>query len=513
METIFFWMTGAICFGIIFKILSLPILIGFIVAGYLLNVADLSGNIKLLDVPAEVGVELLLFSLGLKIKPSYFLNKGLIAVFFIHTIILSAIYFIFLDLNISAETKFFLSISLIFSSTIIASKSLESRKELNTFHGRLSIMILIFQDILALIILFKTNSNGLSFNSLYLLILPLAIPVIKFLLSHVSTSKELELMTVIFIALFLGGELFKAAGFTGEIGALFIGIMLSNYKNAERLAESIWSIREILLVAFFLSLGMKLTFNLEIFILAIFILSLLVTKSLGLYLLLIFFKLRAYTSFLIVITLCTYSEFALIIASRWFDLNVVNESIMSSLTLAVCLSLALGSILNKHVHEIFVYFESVLIKIERQVHHPDEEPHTCGEAQVMILGMGRIGNAIFEDLSKNKIRVVGFDADTDLVKTQLINGKRVTFADAEDPGFWSKLRFGKLEAIILALPEFHSQVWSIEQARKFGFDGKIIVTTRSQGDPKILKEKGADEIYDAYQAAGLGVTELLIKLK
>ena len=87
----------------------------------------------------------------------------------------------------------------------------------------------------------------------------------------------------------------------------------------------------------------------------------------------------------------------------------------------------------------------------------------------------------------------------------------MAFADAEDPGFWSKLRFGKLKTIILSLPEFHSQNWSTKQARKYGFKGKIIVPTRSQGDPNILKKSGADEIYDAYDAAGLGVTKLLLK--
>ena len=148
---------------------------------------------------------------------------------------------------------------------------------------------------------------------------------------------------------------------------------------------------------------------------------------------------------------------------------------------------------------------------ERKTHHPDEEPHTCGEAQVMIFGMGRIGRAIFQNLQEKNIKVVGFDADTDLVKKYLKNGKRVAFADAEDPGFWSKLRFGKLKTIILSLPEFHSQNWSTKQARKYGFKGKIIVPTTTKGDPNILRNSGADEIYDAYDAAGIGVSEKLIK--
>ena len=201
----------------------------------------------------------------------------------------------------------------------------------------------------------------------------------------------------------------------------------------------------------------------------------------------------------------------MIVASSWYDNNLIDKTILGILVCSVCMSFIVGSILNKYVHEIYGQLEPFLIKFERSTYHPDEEPHTCGEAQVMILGMGRVGTAIFENLTKNNIKVVGFDADTELVVSHLRDGKRVTFADAEDPGFWSKLRFGKLTTIILALPEFHAQNWSTQRARKNGFQGKIIVPTRSQGDPEVLKLSGANEIYDAYEAAGMGVAEILLK--
>ena len=68
-----------------------------------------------------------------------------------------------------------------------------------------------------------------------------------------------------------------------------------------------------------------------------------------------------------------------------------------------------------------------------------------------------------------------------------------------------------MKAIILALPDYNAQDWLIKQARKFGFDGKIIVPTRSQGDPLLLRKSGAAEIYDAYQAAGIGVANIYIE--
>ena len=96
---------------------------------------------------------------------------------------------------------------------------------------------------------------------------------------------------------------------------------------------------------------------------------------------------------------------------------------------------------------------------------------------------------------------------------KLSEGNRVAFADAEDPGFWSKLRFGKLKVIVLALPEFHAQNWSTLQARRYGFIGKIIVPTRSNENTKILENSGADEIYDAYEAVGIGVTNIINEMQ
>ena len=169
----------------------------------------------------------------------------------------------------------------------------------------------------------------------------------------------------------------------------------------------------------------------------------------------------------------------------------------------------MGSILNKYAHEIYVFFEKFLTKFERAQHHPDEQPHTCGEATVMIVGMGRIGTAIFKSLNESDMKVVGFDADTDCVKEHLSLGRRVTYADVEDPGFWSKLRFGKLENIILATPTIHTQNWSVLQARKYGFTGKIIVPLRRVGDEIELKKSGADYTYYPYEAAGLGIREVI----
>ena len=511
METILIWILGAFLAGHICKFLSIPVIIGFIFSGYLFQSFGLSDQQNLLSVPAELGVELLLFSIGLKIKPSSLLNRSLFIVFLIHTSTVFLILFFLLLLKLPLQSKILICLALTFSSTIIASKALEGRREATTFHGRLALVILVFQDILALALLIYTSENNWSVSTLYLFFLPVLIPLVKLAFERMETSEELELLATILVALYLGATLFKNAGLTAEIGALTVGMLLANYKIADRLSSQIWSVRELLLLAFFIDLGMGLNINFDITIHSTMMVSFLFIKTIILFGLLLAFKLRAYTSFLIVISLATYSEFSIILISDFLKSGMLSQREYSILILSVCMSFVIGAILNKNVHKIYEFLEPYLVKFERNKHHPDEQPHTCGGADVMLIGMGRVGRPIFENLIQNNIKVVGFDADTNRVKKHLEEGRRVTYADAEDPGFWSAFRFGNLNAIVLALPEYAAQNWSVKQARKCGFSGKIIVATRSQGDPDILRASGADEIYDAYQAAGIGVTKIYMK--
>ncbi len=510
METILFWMTGALIFGLICKYLSLPVAAGFIAAGYCFGAASFGDKEGILTIPSEIGVELLLFSLGLKIKPSSFLNIDLIIVFLVHSIAVAVTYFFLIDLEAEPSMKILLCIALTLSSTIIASKSLELRLELTSFHGRLSIIFLVFQDILALLLLLYSTSGNISYEALYLVFILFFIPLIKKVLSKLRSTDELELIGGILVALLPGAFLFKIVGLTGELGALIMGILLSNHEAAETLSKKIWSLREILLLAFFISLGMKLKIDGQTIMTSMIILGAIIVKATILFLLLNSFKLRAYTSFLIVISLASYSEFLLILTSYWQQENLIANDLFNLMVCTVCLSFVISSILNNYAHEIYVILEKFLIRFERSKHHPDEQPHTCGEANVMIVGMGRIGTAIFKKIHNNNIKVVGFDADTDCVKQHLSLGRRVTYADAEDPGFWSKLRFGKLDHIILATPTLHSQNWSVLQARKYGFVGKIIVPIRTLGDENLLKNSGADYTYYPYEATADGLKEILL---
>ena len=129
METVLIWMTGALAGGYAFKLLSLPTSAGFIVAGYVLALLNFSQNTEYLTLPAEIGVGLLLFSIGLKVKPSYFYNRHVIFVFIVHSIVVTLFFYFLLHLDVGLEIKLGLCVAL---SAGLAVVHRESREETRT---------------------------------------------------------------------------------------------------------------------------------------------------------------------------------------------------------------------------------------------------------------------------------------------------------------------------------------------------------------------------------------------
>ena len=115
-------------------------------------------------------------------------------------------------------------------------------------------------------------------------------------MSKIRTNHELELISAILLALFFGAEFFKFIGLTGEIGALIMGVCLSNYKYADKLAEKNMGIkRDITFSIFYFNCELKI--DIDVLKSSFLLLFLLIFKSLLLFFLLIAFKLRAYTVF------------------------------------------------------------------------------------------------------------------------------------------------------------------------------------------------------------------------
>ena len=504
MITVTIWLSFAFALGLSVRLVGLPPLVGYLAAGFLLSYFGHDTNAILKEI-SHAGVLLLLFSVGLKLRLQSLLRIEVLAGSLLHMLITIGLIFFLLVAVFKMETQLalmilFAGLALSFSSTVVAAKVLESKRELRAFHGRVAIGILIMQDIVA--VAFLSIGNGITPSPWAFLLFGLILlrPLFHRLLD-ISGRGELVILYGLLAALVVGGYGFEYVGLSSEFGALILG-MIASHKRAIDLSNSIWSLKEILLVGFFLQIGLIGHPSFEMIQQAFLINLLVPLKALLFFFILVLLRLRSRTSFLTSLTLATFSEFGLIVASIGVNNGLLSSEWMVMLAVAVAMSFTVSAPLNRYAHEIYASLEKFLHRFESKKRHPDDEPINIGNSHVLVVGMGRVGCGAYDLVAKNQKRVIGLDSDPIKVEQHRKQGRRALYADAEDPGLWSNLQLGGVHTVMLAMPELSAKILATKELRKIGFTGIISTTVIYDDEVEQLEAAGADYIYNYYDGVG-----------
>ncbi len=503
------WLSAAYFTGLIASRLSLPPLVGYLTAGYVLNVMGIAPLSDLAHI-ADMGIELLLFSVGLKLKPSSLLRREVLSVGGLHLCmmaVISALVFFWLDEHVTGGLV--LGVSLAFSSTVLAIKVLEDSGELSSFHGRDVMSILILQDIVAIGLLALAEGKQPTPWALALFLLPLLRPLAHRMLSA-SRSSELKLLLGVTLAL-AGGVAAESVGIAADIGALLTGIMLGNHPRINELTERLWGLKELFLVAFFLQIGLSDLPNHAQLINALELLALLPLQGVLFFGLFLLSGLRARTAFVSSLVLMTYSEFALITTGAVVKAQLLPAEWNAVISLAVAGSLAIAAPLNYYSHRIFTWAEPVLVRFEKKSWHPDRLPDSFGAAEWLVIGMGRTGSVIYKTLCKQDQRVVGLDSDPTVLEYHLAAGRRVVYGDAEDSELWTGLPLQRVKGVLLTVPSFKVRLMAVGQLRKRGFTGQISSICYHGEEERQLLRAGANFAIHPLIEAGNRLASLMLE--
>jgi predicted Kef-type K+ transport protein len=507
MLTVSLWLGMAYALGLFMRLLGLPPLVGYLAAGFLLSAQGYESN-PILQQVSHTGVLLLLFGVGLKLRLKSLFRLEVLAGSLLHMVIAAGLLLLLLMQisGLSKESAILMAIALSFSSTVVAAKVLESKRELRTFHGRVAIGILIVQDLVAVAILSVTNGSVPSLWAFGLLAIVLLRPVFYRLLD-LSGHGELIVLYGLLLALVIGGASFEYVGLSSELGALLLGVMLSGHKRAVELANALWGLKEVLLVGFFLQIGLTGHPTLLTLQNAVWLIGFLPFKGVLFFFILLLFRLRARTAFLAGLSLATYSEFGLIIANMGMRHGWLSDDWMVLLAVTVALSFVIAAPLNRHAHDLYARLEKWLQRFESERRHPDDEPINLGHSHIVIMGMGRVGTGAYDQLVLHHHRVIGLDSDMGKVERHLKQGRRVLYADAEDPGLWSHLNLDGVHAVLLTMPEPEAKLLAIKQLRQLNFMGTITATALFSEELELFKKAGADDVYNYYEGVGAGFAE------
>lgn len=508
----------AFLFGLGARLAGLPPLIGYLIGGFVLFAAGMEATPTLHQF-SEIGVTLLLFSIGLKMRIGSLLMPQVWGVASLHmaaTVLLFAggifalgavglTVFSRLDLPL----VFLVAFALSFSSTVFAVKVLEEKGEMNAVYGRIAIGILIMQDIAAVVFLAASTGKVPSLWALLLLaaLFPLR-PVLGKMLERCGHG---ELMILFGLTLALGGaKLFELVGIKGDLGALILGLLLSTHPWSSELARHLLGFKDLFLVGFFLTIGLSGPLTPEAVGIAVLLVALVPVKVAFFFWLLARFRLRARTAFLTSLSLANYSEFGLIVAAIAMMNGWMSSEWLIIIAVALAISFIVAAPLNTRAHQLYTRARESLHGYEVREVIPAEQPIDAGNVAVVVFGMGRVGGGAYDSMRERVgDAVVGVDIDKDRVERLREAGKNVVRGSVTDPDFWDRFHidYNKVELVMLAMPNHLENLFAAGQLRKLGYMGRLAAVAKYPDEVAALQEAGVDSAFNLYAEAGAGFAE------
>ncbi len=512
--------TAFLC-GLAVRAVGLPPLVGYLVAGFALHAAGARMTPVLREF-AEIGVTLLLFTIGLKLQLRKLLMPQIWGTATLHmllVVIIGSGFLILLGLfgigrfvGIGLDVIALIAFALSFSSTVFAVKVLEDKGESASLYARIAIGILIVQDIAA--VAFLAISTG-KIPSIWALALLLLIPLRPLLQRLLEASGRGELQILFGLSLALGGAWgFEQLGIKGDLGALILGVLLASHERSSDLARQLMGFKDLFLVGFFLKIGLSAPLTLDDVLLGLLLLLLIPVKSLLYFGLLLAFRLRARTAFLTTASLANFSEFGLIVMAIGVQQALIEANWLITMAIALSLSFIVAAPLNALAYNTYPRLHGWLHRFESKRHIPEEADIAPGDARTIVFGMGRVGTGAYDTLcEKLGDPVLGVDVDDPVVRAHRAAGRNVIRGSATDPDFWDRIRLdrARVDLILLTMPNADENRFAAAQLRNTGYTGHIAATAKYDEEIDLLRQAGADAVFNLYAEAGSGFADSVVR--
>ncbi len=514
-----------------------PLIVAFIAAGILLGPSGL-GWVTVnepLELLAQMGIALLLFVVGLKLDLHIIRTMGPVALATgLGQVLFTSVFgfLIALALGLSTVGAIYVGVALTFSSTIIIVKLLSDKKEIDALHGRIAVGFLIVQDIVVVLAMIGLTALGAGSDSepgrlwmemgrvaligisMLVFIALMMRYVLPALTRHLARSAELLVLFAITWAVLLASA-GEVLGFSKEVGAFLAGVSLASTPFREVIGARLVSLRDFLLLFFFIELGAGLELATlggqlgSAMVLSVFVLignPVIVMVIMG------FMGYRKRTGFLAGLTVAQISEFSLILAALGLSLGHLDADAVGLITLVGLITISGSTYLILYSHQIYRHLAPWLSVFERKWPFREMEYDTgvTGGQDVVLFGLGRYGCGIAETLAARGHSVLGVDIDPQVLRSQNSEHFVVRFGDAEDPEFIESLPLGQARWMISTLRERDINMALLKILRKEGYRGRVAVTASDQGSADLLEQAGADLVLRPFADASEKAAEWIL---
>lgn len=495
---------------LLFNKIRIPSIVGFLIAGMLIGPFGfkLITGIEEIEIMAEVGVILLLFTIGLEVslkelihaKKLLLIGGGLQVIF---TILISALIFYFLDLPVHQAIFFGMLVSL--SSTAIVLKLLSDKGDLETPQGKISLGILIFQDlaIVPMLLLVDTFGSGETVNFLSVLsrigvaivVVALILIVAKYLspkiLYYLARSRSRELFTIGVLLFLLGtAYLTFTFGLSFALGAFIAGLILSESEYTPQIFSDILPFRDAFNSIFFVSVGLLLNMGFVInnpIAVAASAVGIIIIKLVIIIVIVLLLKYPARVAVLTGLGLAQIGEFSFILAQQGIDTGLMgsfSDLFISSTIFTMILTPFLMRISPR------IADKSHLVTASKK----DENLTGKLTGHVIIGGFGMNGKNLAKVLGETGISYIAIEMNTDTVKEERQKGENIIYGDISRREVLEKAMISTAKVLVIAISDRAISKRIITLAKSLNEDIFVIVRTRFFSETEELIKLGASDV-------------------
>lgn len=537
----------AAALGIFCLWLRQPLVIALVVVGLVagpegMNLIHAAPSLALFS---HLGVTILLYLVGLRLDIHLLrtlgrtaLTAGILQVAL--TTVLGIGLCLALGLGVTASV--YVGLGLSFSSTIIVVKLLTDRRELGALHGRLALGILIVQDLLVVVgmlILGMIGPSPVPGPTGWLLLqtvfaLLVAGLFLAFFISRLANpllgwlSHQPELLSIFALAMAtVSASLCHAVGLSMEIGGLLAGVALASTPYREVLFNRLSSLRDFLLIFFFIELGTQVHLDglaSYIFIGIALLLFVMVVKPLLITALLRLLGYQRRTGFLAAMPLGQLSEFSLILMVMGLSRHQLSPEVVSMVTVVGLVSIALCSYPVTYAQPIYNRLARLNLPFLPELPAAGQEHRRHSAADkahhdVIMFGLGHFGLAVGRHLRERGLSVLAIDFDPQALHLARHEGFDVSYGDAGDRECLENLALNRCGWVLCTLPPARTdkdgddpRLQLLKSLKALGYGGRTAFIARDTHEAHDLHNLGVDVVLQPFNDAAIRAVDIIVDL-
>ncbi len=540
----------ALIFGFIAERFKLSALVGYLVAGILIGPATpgFVADAHIASQLSEIGVMLLMFGVGLHFSIEDLMAvkriaiPGAIVQMTIATLLGTYVASVW---GWTLGEGFVFGLALSCASTVVLLRALESRNLMKSINAKITVGWLLVEDLITVLVLVLLpplasllggsaldNESAsiwqtigvtlLQVVAFIVIMLVLGKRLLPWLLWHIAKTGSRELFTLAVISAAIGIAYGAAALFSVSfaLGAFFAGMVMRESEFSHRAAQESLPLRDAFAVLFFVSVGMlfqpSILIDKPMSVLAV-VAVIVVGKSIAAMAITLAFRYPLNTALVVAASLAQIGEFSFILAGLGVALGILPAEGMSLILAGALISIAINPLLFSAIHPFkkwLVGLSDLASNLEKRTDLFAELPMSTErkylEGQVVLVGYGRVGRRIAQELKVHDIPFVVAEQNREVVERLRKEGVPAVSGNAAEPSVLIQAHIANASMLVVATPDTIDVRKMVDTAKALKPEIRIVLRTHSEDESELLQKDNLGTVFYGEEELANGMSKFVV---